>query len=419
MIGEVCSRIPHFMHLALRRLGFFLAHVLRRFGQDRCLQIASSLTFTTLLALVPLITIALTLFSALPVFSVLGQEIRSFLLANMLPEAAGRVVAVYIDQFTGRAGRLTALGTAALAVTAFMTMFTIERAFNSIWRVSRARPALQRIFIYWAVLTFGPVLMGASLSITSYIVGASLGFARQFPAAVAAVFWLVPFALTCAALTLLYYVVPNRPIRFGHALFGGIVAALAFEVVKRGFAVYIAKFPTYTLVYGAFAAIPIFLLWIYLSWVVVIIGALIAALAPDFLVLRGGARDEASAGFGEAMNLLLVLARAQEFAELPDLGQIARRALLTGDEAQRLVQRMAGRGWVARTAGDRYSLACDAGKLLVADVYREFVVGGPGAVGAQSDQAVRVLLDELAVRAGDVLSLSLRQLLDSQTVPIR
>jgi len=306
-----------------------------------------------------------------------------------------------------------------LAVTAFLMMFTIERAFNSIWRVPQARPAVRRFLIYWAVLTFGPVLMGASLSITSYIVGASLGFARQFPGADAAVFGLVPFVLTCAALTLLYYLVPNRAIRPRHALAGGIVAGLAFEVMKRGFAVYIAKFPTYTLVYGAFAAIPIFLLWIYFSWAVVIVGALIVALAPDFSVLRSGAKDESAAGFSGAMNLLLVLARAQQVAELPNLGQIARRALLTGDEAQGLILRMLGRGWVTRAAGDRYGLVCDADKFLVAEVYREFALGRARSGGAGDNQAVNALLDEFAARADDVLNLSLQQLLESQTAPIR
>jgi len=407
------------MRPVLRQFGFFLAHVLRRFNQDRCLQVAASLTFTTLLALVPLITIALTFLSAFPVFSGLGEQIRSFLLANMLPQAAGRVVAAYIEQFIGRAGRLTALGTGVLAVTAFMMMFTIERAFNTIWRVSQTRPVIQRVLIYWVAFTFGPILMGGSLSITSYIVGASLGFARQFPLAVAAVFWLVPFVLTWATLTLLYYVVPNRAVRPRHALVGGIVAALAFEIMKRGFAVYIAKFPTYTLVYGAFAVIPIFLLWIYFSWVVVILGALLAALGPDFAVLRGGARHESGTGFIGAMNLLLVLARAQQLAELPELGQIARRALMTGDEAQVLIRRMLARGWVARTAGDRYFLARDADKLLVGDVYHEFALGGPEPGSAERDPAVKALLDELSARAGDALSSSLKRLIESQTEPIR
>src|SRR6266496_129994 len=346
-------RLTHSMTRALRRLGRFLLHVARRFDEVRCLQIASSLTFTTLLALVPLVTIALTLMSAFPVFSGLGEHIHQFLLANMLPEAAGKVVTGYIEQFSGRAGRLTALGTAVLAVTAFMMMFTIERAFNSIWRVSRARPVAQRVLIYWATLTLGPVLIGVSLSITSYIISTSLGYATRVPLAGAAIVGLAPFVLACAAFTFLYYVVPNRAVRLRHALLGGFVAALAFEIMKRGFALYIAKFPTYTLVYGAFAVIPIFLLWIYFSWVVIVI----AALAPDFAAL-GDAGSPSRTGIGDVLEVLLILARAQQGPELIELAQIARRASLTGDQAETILQRMVARGWVASSAGEIGRASC-------------------------------------------------------------
>jgi len=405
----------HFIAQTLRQLGRFLAHVARRFDQDRCLQIASSLTFTTLLALVPLVTIALTLMSAFPVFSGLGQHIQAFLLANMLPDKAGKVVAVYIEQFTGQAGRLTALGTAALAVTAFMMMFTIERTFNSIWRVARARPLVQRILIYWATLTLGPVLIGASLSITSYLISTSLGVARQVPLAGTLIIGLAPFVLTCAAFTLLYYVVPNRTVRLRHALLGGLIAGLAFEIMKRGFALYIAKFPTYTLVYGAFAAIPIFLLWIYFSWVVIVIGALITALAPDFAVLRDAERHASRAGIGDVLAVLLILARAQQVPELLELRQIARRASLTGDQAEPLLQRMVARGWVARSPGDRYGLVCDTEKLLMAEVYHEFVLDGRGLSSAARSEAVKAFLEQFAARADDALSLPLKRLLESET----
>jgi len=401
------------MTRALRRLGRFLLHVARRFDEVRCLQIASSLTFTTLLALVPLVTIALTLMSAFPVFSGLGEHIHQFLLANMLPEAAGKVVTGYIEQFSGRAGRLTALGTAVLAVTAFMMMFTIERAFNSIWRVSRARPVAQRVLIYWATLTLGPVLIGVSLSITSYIISTSLGYATQVPLAGAAIVGLAPFVLACAAFTFLYYVVPNRAVRLRHALLGGFVAALAFEIMKRGFALYIAKFPTYTLVYGAFAVIPIFLLWVYFSWVVVVIGALIAALAPDFAVLRD-AGGPSRAGIGDVLEVLLILARAQQGPEPLELRQIARRASLAGDQAEAILQRMVARGWAARSTGDRYGLVCDTERLLMAEVYREFVLDGKGLSGAARSEAVRAFLERFAGRADDALNLPLKRLLESE-----
>lgn len=402
------------MSSKLRQLGRFFAHLFRRFNQDRCLQIASSLTFTTLLALVPLVTIVLTLLSAFPVFSGLGEQIHAFLLANMLPDTAGRVVSGYIEQFTGGAGRLTALGTVFLAVTAFMLMFTIEHAFNSIWRVSRPRPVVQRVLVYWAALTMGPVLIGASLSITSYLVGASLGLTRETPLAGTAIVWLVPFVLTWAAFTLLYYVVPNRAVKPRHALAGGLVAAFVFELMKRSFAFYVAQIPTYTLVYGAFAVIPIFLLWIYFSWVVIVIGALIAALAPDFAVLRDTA-GHAPVGFRDALATLLILARAQQGPGLLDLRSVARAASLPVDQAERLLERMAARGWVARSGGERYAMVCDKERLLVGDVYREFVLDGTGTSVRSHGQALESIMRQFGARADETLNVPLGRLLEGET----
>ncbi|HKW38873.1 MAG TPA: YihY family inner membrane protein [Burkholderiales bacterium] len=398
---------------SLQQLGRFLAHVFRRFDQDRCLQIASSLTFTTLLALVPLVTIMLTLMSAFPVFSGLGEHIHAFLLANMLPDKAGEVVSRYIDQFTGRAGRLTAVGTAFLAVTAFLMMFTMERAFNSIWRVSRPRPVAQRILVYWAALTLGPVLIGASLSITSYLVGVSLGLTRATPLAGTAILWLVPFVLTWAAFTLVYFVVPNRGVKPRHALIGGLVAAFVFEIMKRSFAFYIAQIPTYTLIYGAFAVVPIFLLWVYFSWVVIVIGALITALAPDFAVLRD-APGQAAPGFRDALATLVVLARAQQGPKLLDLRTIARATSLTVDQTEQLLERMAAQGWVARSAGERYAMVCDKERLLVGDVYREFVLDGRGPRGRPYGDALESVVKQLAARADETLSLPLGRLLEGE-----
>jgi len=402
------------MSSKLRQLGRFFAFVLRRFDQDRCLQIASSLTFTTLLALVPLATIVLTLLSAFPVFSGLGDHIRDFLLANMLPEAAGRVVGGYVEQFSGRAGSLTVVGTVSLAVTAFMMMFTMEHAFNSIWRVSRPRPLAQRVLVYWAALTLGPVLIGASLSITSYVVGASLGLTHGAPAAGTAILWLVPFALTWAAFTLLYYVVPNRVVRPSHALMGGLVAAFVFELMKRSFAVFLVQIPTYTLVYGAFAVIPIFLLWIYFSWVVVVIGALITALAPDFAVMREAPRRTHAVGFGDALATLLVLAHAQQGPEILDLRSIARATALTVDQSEQLLERMALKGWVARSGADRYALVYDKERLRVGDVYREFVLDGRLRSDAVSGETLDRLMAQFTSHADEALGLPLGRLLEEQ-----
>jgi len=268
--------------------------------------------------------------------------------------------------------------------------------------------------VYWAALTLGPVLIGASLSITSYLVGASLGLTREAPLAGTAILWLAPFVLTWAAFTLLYYVVPNRAVKPRHALAGGLVAAFVFELMKRSFAFYVAQIPTYTLVYGAFAVIPIFLLWIYFSWVVIVIGALIAALAPDFAVLRDTA-GHAPVGFREALTTLLVLARAQQGPGLLDLRSVARSASLTVDQAERLLERMAARGWVARSGGERYAMVSDKERLLVGDVYREFVLGGMRMSGRPQGEALESVMQQFAVRVDETLNVPLGRLLEGET----
>ena len=253
----------------------------RRFREERCLQIASSLTFTTLLAIVPILTVALTLISAFPVFREQLQHVERFLVSYMLPESAA-ALAGYAEQFAANAARLTTVGLAFLFVTAIIVLLTIDRAFNQIWRVPRPRSTAQRFLIYWALLTVGPPLIGASLSVTYWLVGKSLGLVRDMPIAAEVMLDVVPLLLTATAFTLAYITIPNRRVLVRDAVTGGLLAAIAFEAMKRGFAFYITQFPTYKLVYGAFAGVPIFLLWIYLSWLVVLIGAVTAAVMPEW-----------------------------------------------------------------------------------------------------------------------------------------
>src|SRR3989338_6939838 len=164
-----------------RNLLNFMRFIVMRFHQDRCIQIAASLTFTTLLSLVPLLTIALTVFSAFPVFEDFSSQIKTYLINNLMPDMAGKIITQYMRQFTESAMRLTAVGVALLAVTAMLMMLTIDHAFNAIWRVSRPRPLLKRLVIYWAVLTLAPLLIGASLSLTSWLGGVSMGFSKNIP----------------------------------------------------------------------------------------------------------------------------------------------------------------------------------------------------------------------------------------------
>jgi membrane protein len=265
----------------------------RRFQEERCPQIAASLAFTTMLAIVPVITVALTAISAFPVFRELLQYVERFLVRIMLPESAA-VVAGYAAQFAENAARLTTLGIALIFVTAVLVLLTIDRAFNQIWRVPRPRGLVPRLVVYWALLTVGPPLIGASLALTSWLVSQSLGMVKGMPRAAEMMLDVVPVLLTAFAFTLAYIAIPNRRVRVRDALTGGVGAAVAFEATKHGFAFFIAQVPTYKLVYGAFASVPIFLLWIYLSWVVVLLGAVTAAVMPEWRerraanVLRSG-----------------------------------------------------------------------------------------------------------------------------------
>jgi len=251
--------------------------VRRRFREDRLGLVASSLAFTTLLALVPLITIMLKVFSAFPMFEEWSIAFKRFLLSTLVPESAGKIISVYMLQFSSNANRLTAIGLVILALTAISLMMTIEGAFNSLWRVRRQRSLGVRLTTYWAVMTAGPVIIGAGVSITTALTGMAVGAAKGLPVLAAFIAELVPLALGVLSFSALYLTVPNRPVARVHALAGGLVAGVGFELTRLGFAAYVKMFPTFKLVYGAFASLPLFLVSLYLTWWVVMLGAVVAA----------------------------------------------------------------------------------------------------------------------------------------------
>jgi membrane protein len=225
-----------------------------------------------------------------PAFERAVESLAHYASEHLLP-TGGAMVTKQIGMFADKAGELTTVGLVFLVVTSLTLMLTVDESLNRIFRVQRRRPLVRRLVVYWAVLTFGPALIGASLYMTSFVVGSSLGL-LDLGGQAETVLRLLPFAFTCAALTLLYMLVPYRRVKLRHAVAGGIVAGVMFELAKRGFALYVANFPTYTLIYGAFAIIPLFLLWLYVSWVVVLFGAtLTAALqeGPRNLTLKDAA----------------------------------------------------------------------------------------------------------------------------------
>lgn len=285
-----------------------------RFREDRLGLTASSLTFTTTMALVPFFTVALAVFSAFPMFGKLQGALQAWLVQSLIPDAIARQVLGYLTQFSGKASRLGAVGLGVLFITALALVLTIDRTLNSIWRVKRPRPLGQRVLIYWAVMTLAPLLLGASLSISSYVISASRGLVSAMPGTVQVLLDVLEFFLLAAGLAALYRYVPNTPVRRSHAWAGALFAAVGIEIARRLLAWYIGKVPTYSMVYGTFATVPILLVWIYVAWVIVLQGAVIAAYLPS--LVAGTRRRSAAHGwqFQLALEVLRELNRARATA---------------------------------------------------------------------------------------------------------
>lgn len=390
-------------------LGNFVVLVYRRFKEERCFQACGSLTFTTLLALVPLVTIMLTVMTAFPVFDDIVETLRLFVLANLMPDASSRLVTVYMQQFADNAARLTAVGIVLLAGTAIMLMLTIDRAFNTIWRVKRPRPLIQRVLIYWSVLTIGPLLVGGSLSLTSWLLSQSMGLGKQAPELVVAVLRLVPVLLTSVAFGFLYRTVPNRHVSVLDAVVGGIIAAFAFEGMKIGFGHFIAQFASYKMVYGTFASLPIFLVWVYLSWVVVVFAAVITAVLPYWRSGGVNLKQLPGSQFVEALQILGMLFRSYQDGAVLNLQQLRVAVRISWEEAESILERLESAGWVAKLQGNGWVLARDASAIRLGELYRTFVLS-PEAAEATDEAAIRRLVSDTGAAVDDTLDISLKDL---------
>lgn len=259
-----------------------VVRVARRFESERCTQTAAALAFTTVLGLVPIVAGAVALISILPFGSGMGAAVHKFLLANLLPDKAGMVVAKYVTQFAAKAERLTWIGILTLATTALIQMLTIERTFNMIWRVSKPRPFLRRIFMHVLALLFGPVVFAVMLIAITYMVTTSTGWLSDSIDWVS-VFLLrtLPFLIMVGLFAALYWAVPNRHVAKSHAVFGGVFTAGSAVGIQKLLSLYVNYFSAQAVIYGTFSAVPIFLLWLYLVWTVILIGAYIVAELPQ------------------------------------------------------------------------------------------------------------------------------------------
>jgi membrane protein len=366
----------------------FLRFVAVRLQQDRCSEMAASLTFTTLLSLVPLLTIMLTVFSAFPVFTDLAAHLKEFVLSNMLPETGGKMITRYMEQFAESASRLTAVGIVFLAVTAMWMILTVDDAFHRIFRVTHQRGMLQRVLVYWAVITLAPLLVGGSLSLTSWLIGFSVGYTQQLPALGIGVLKFIPVILTSAAFTLLFRVVPNRYVPMNHAIIGGIIAAVTFETMNRAFAFYISHFPTYKLVYGAFASVPIFLLWIYLSWLTLLFGAIITASISHWRSTHALKLDQ-SAQLYFALGMLKLMQKSLHSGEVQDLPGLSRQLRIGFEDAERILGKLAEANIVGKLSGLGWGMVRAPENIRLNELTRKFLLDVDSLPRQSGDEDIR------------------------------
>ncbi len=356
-----------------RALGEIWKLVMRRFGEDQCMRIAASLSYTSLLSLVPLMAISFAIFAAFPAFDGVQLQLQAYVFENFVP-AAGDAVSDYLKTFTEKTGGMTTIGIVGLGVTAIMLLATIEDALNRIFRVREKRPFVSRLLMFWALLTLGPLLMGASLSLSTYFYALTnwvsvdgLGGVANISAFASVI---LPNIMVMAALTFFYIFVPNRTISWRNGIIGGVVAGILFAVLKKLFGLYVSHFPSYQAIYGVLATIPIFLIWMYLTWAVVLMGALLTATLEDWghTAFRKGKVVTPADKMAAALHALRLLKEQHaKGGPLPDT-HLSRE--IGSHVASDVMKLLSGAGFVAVTEEDKWVLARDLSEADLSELYQ-------------------------------------------------
>ncbi|MDR7134873.1 membrane protein [Lysobacter niastensis] len=391
------------------RVGTFFRFVARRFLEDDLFQAAGALAYTTIFALVPLSMVVFGVLSAFPVFNEWSDRLSDYIFSNFVPTAA-RSVQAYLKQFSANAGQLTTAGVIALVVSLLITVYGVESAFNRIWRVKSARPRLGRFLVYWTVLTLGALMAAASLAISAKFFAMSLFETQSGRALQTLMLRAAPMVIELVAITAIYRVVPHRTIQWRHAFAGALLATLLFEAVKWGLGLYLGSFNSYSKIYGPLAAVPILLLWIYLSWVAVLLGASLASSMSEFRYQPASMR--LPLGF-EMYGLLRLLAR---FNEVRKEGrglhsdEIERlEPMLTDALVQQMLAQLCEINVVRRAETGEWLLSRDLDELTLAELYEACQLRIPIAearLPCHDDS-----LGRSAVAIMDELRLPLRELL--------
>ena len=318
----------------------FLRFVWHRFNNSNIMQISGSLTFTTLLAIVPLLVVMLSVVTVFPIFNGWTDAFMAFVNRMIVPSGAN-VIADYLNDFKTQASKLTALGILGMVVTSLLLLQTVEEAFNRIWQVKQQRLVWVRFSVYWLILTLGPVILGLSLSVWA---SAQANLMPDWFSGSLKMLWQILY--NTLILSLLYRIVPNSKVKAQHALFGAFITAWALVLAKWLFAIYVRHFNSYTLIYGAFAAIPVFLVWLHLLWTIVLTGALITSSVAYWGVDVQCLRLTQSTVWQDLVETLQLLARAQQRGEVLPLSAFWQRV----SDAPIALNTLTQWGWVAKTS---------------------------------------------------------------------
>ncbi|GAB6053507.1 YihY family inner membrane protein [Magnetospira thiophila] len=345
-----------------------------RYHNDQGLRVAASLSYTSLLSLIPLLTIAFAMLAAFPGFAGAREQILAFLLDNLVMQDRDQIE-LYFNNFLTNAGKMGAVGVVGFAVTALMLLSTIEGAMNRVFRVSRPRSFLVRILVYWALLTLGPVLIGSSFTLSGYITTLlKLNGADAFAGPLGKLTIATPTLLTIVAFMLFYMTMPNRSVKWTHALTGAIVASLLFAFLRWVFALYVISFPSYQAVYGAISSIPIFLIWMYLSWAVILFGATITAALAEWnrgnhLIYQGFSEH------GRRLWLAAHILKILDERSHGEGGEVQRKLLIdetgVGEmEVDYMLDHLAGESYITRTDTGRWVLSRNPESTTLADLHQ-------------------------------------------------
>lgn len=387
----------------------FIRFVLKHFIQDDCPYIASALAFTSLLGVVPLMSVSLAAFSTFPIFEGFAEPLQNFIFDNFVP-TTGKIIQVYLQQFTSQVSKLSVWGIIFLLITALLMLFTIERAMNKIWRVSSGRHGVSAFLLYWSILSLAPILIGLSIAISSYLFSTTLLLDNPV---LSRVIHYSPFFLSLAGFVFLYTIVPNCPVKIRHAFGGGLIAAILFETAKQGFAYYLIRFDMYELLYGAFAIVPIFFIWVYWVWIITLLGA---EISYAFSVHHQRRSGQSLDGFSHALLWLHELWIAHQKGEgltLNDLIDASSQPFAV--DADEMINALIHHQLIHSTADGHYMLSRDLTPISLYDLSQLLPYRLPTHFELQNPHSALIEQWKKAFRKNDIelqksLNISLEQL---------